>query len=384
MQPGPPSNPLAPDGRQRLFYHRVGKAQSDDQLIYENPDHPEWRLHADVSEDGQYLVIALRTGTELHNRLYFIDLDNPKRPNLSAPLVKLFDAGDALYDFVANQGPVFYLRTSKGAPRNRLVAVDINTPDPNRWTPVIRETFDPLIDVRRVDDRFVAHRLHDAHSVLDLFALDGGVRGSVELPGVGTVVELNAHPEGREFYFTYTSFLQPPTIFRYDLDTRNVVPYKEPRTDDLPRAIRDDAALLHEQGRNARPDVHHRAARNDARRNAGGAVERYWKHGRIGDPGLLTGDRRVAGAGRHLRGCECSRRRRGRARVARGGHRAAQAGRDRRFHRCRRVPDQPALHAAGVARHHGAWLRRPAGRCGDDAAAGAVRRRRSSTQGFST
>ena len=63
-----------------MFYHRVGKPQSDDQLIYENSDHPDWRLHADVSDDGQYLVLALRGGTELHNRLYFIDLDNPKRP----------------------------------------------------------------------------------------------------------------------------------------------------------------------------------------------------------------------------------------------------------------------------------------------------------------
>jgi len=232
-QPTTGSNQLAPEGRQRVFYHRVGKPQSDDQLIYENPEHPDWQLRADVSDDGQYLVLALRAGTDLHNRLYFIDLDNPKRPNLGAPLVKLFDAGDALYEFVANRGPVFYLRTSKGAPHYRLVAVDINTPDVNRWTPIIRETYDPLLAVQRVDDRFVAHRLRDAHSVLDLFALDGGVRGTVELPGVGTVVELNPNSDGREFYFTFTSFLQPPAIYRYDLETRTVSPYKEPRTDEL-------------------------------------------------------------------------------------------------------------------------------------------------------
>ena len=58
----PASNPLAPEGRQRLFYHRIGKPQSDDQLVYENPDHPDWRLRADVSDDGQYLVLALRAG----------------------------------------------------------------------------------------------------------------------------------------------------------------------------------------------------------------------------------------------------------------------------------------------------------------------------------
>jgi prolyl oligopeptidase len=233
VQPAAASNPLAPEGRQRVFYHRIGRSQSDDKLVYENPDHPEWRLRADISDDGQYLVLTLRAGTDLRNRLYVIDLDNPRHPNLGAPLVKLFDAGDALYDFVANQGPVFYLRTSRGAPRNRLVAVDINIPDANRWTPIIPETYDPLIDVRRVDDRFVAHHLHDAHSVLDLVSLDGGVRGTVELPGIGTVVELNANGDGREFFFTFTSFLQPPAIYRYDLETRAATPYKEPRTEDL-------------------------------------------------------------------------------------------------------------------------------------------------------
>jgi prolyl oligopeptidase len=111
------------------------------------------------------------------------------------------------------------------------VAVDINTPDANRWTPVIRETYDPLIDVKRVDDRFVAHRLHDAHSVLELYALDGGPRGVVQLPGVGTVSELRAHPEGRELYFTFTSFVQAPAPYRYDFDTRNVVAYVDARTD---------------------------------------------------------------------------------------------------------------------------------------------------------
>ena len=222
---------LSPDGRQQIYYHRIGQAQSQDRLVFERPDHPEWHLQADVSEDGQYLILSARTGSERQNRLFLIDLDNPNRPNLSAPIVKLFDAGDALYEFVSNKGQIFYIRTTKGAPRARLVAVDINTPDENHWTTVVRETFDPLVDVRRVDDRFVAHRLRDAHSVLELYALDGGARGAVPLPGVGTVSELNARSENREFYFSYSSFLQPTTISRYDLDTKTVFALKDPHAD---------------------------------------------------------------------------------------------------------------------------------------------------------
>jgi prolyl oligopeptidase len=231
----PAVNPLAPDGRQRLYYHRVGQKQTDDRLMFEAADHPEWRLRADVSEDGQYLVIAARpgAGTELPNRVFFIDLDNPKRPNLGAPLVKLFDTGDALYEFISSEGPLFFIRTTKDAPRARVVAVDINSPDPDHWTTVVRETYDPLIGALRVDDRIIAHRLHDAHSVLELYSFDGGARGVVPLPGsgIGTVSEINGRSEEREFYFTYSSVLQPPSIYRYDLDGKNAISYRSARPD---------------------------------------------------------------------------------------------------------------------------------------------------------
>ncbi|MEO6879217.1 MAG: hypothetical protein ABI205_12105, partial [Gemmatimonadaceae bacterium] len=178
-RPSPVTNPVAPDGRQQVFYHRIGRPQKDDELMFDDARHPEWRLRADVSEDGQYLVISAGVGAENQNRLFFIDLDNPKRPNLAAPIVKLFDAGDAVYEFVANAGPLFFIRTTKNAPRARLVAVDINAPDESHWTNIVRETYDPLVSAKRVDDRIVAQRLHDAHSVLELYTLDGNGRGEI-------------------------------------------------------------------------------------------------------------------------------------------------------------------------------------------------------------
>ena len=230
-RPGTTPNPIAPDGREQVYYHRLGRPQSEDRLMFEAADHPTWLLRANVSDDGQYLVISARYGFEFQNRLFLIDLDNPKRPNLGAPIVKLFDEGDAVYDFIGNSGPLFFIRTTKGAPRARLVAVDINMPDENHWTTIVRESYDPLIELRHVDDRIVAHRLHDAHSVLELYGLDGSARGSITLPGVGTVTAMHGHAENREFYFSFTSFLQPPAIYRYDLDARNIVPWRETRPD---------------------------------------------------------------------------------------------------------------------------------------------------------
>ena len=235
--PGTPTTPgatvVAPIGRDQLFYHRIGRPQSADQLVFEAAQHPEWVLDATVSEDGQYLVISARPRTEERNLLYLIDLANPRKPNLGAPLVTVFGAGDADYQFVGNAGQLFFVRTDKNSPRSRIVAVDINSPDESHWTTVVRETYDPIVGARRGDDRIVVHRLHDAHSVLELYALDGGPRGRIQLPGTGTVTQLTAHPDDRSVFFTFTSFLQPPAVFRYDLDTKAVTPFRDPPRDSL-------------------------------------------------------------------------------------------------------------------------------------------------------
>lgn len=230
------ANPLTPVGRDQLYYHRIGRSQSTDQLVFEAAPHPEWILGAKVSEDGHYLVISAQPRSESRNRLYLIDLDNPRRPNLGAPLVTLFGAGDARYEFVGNAGQLFFIRTNKNSPRSRLVAVDINSPDESHWTTIVRETYDPLVAAVRVDDRIAAHRLHDAHSVLELYALDGGPRGSIQLPGIGTVTQLSANSDDRSLYFTYTSFLQPATVYRYDLDTRTLTPFRDAPLDTLSTA----------------------------------------------------------------------------------------------------------------------------------------------------
>ena len=227
------ANPLTPIGRDQLFYHRIDRPQSSDRLVFEAADHPDWLLGAAVSEDGQYLVISARPRSADRNRLYLIDLDNPHRPNLGAPLVTLFGDADARYEFVGNAGQLFFIRTNRNSPRSRLVAVDINSPDATHWTTIVRETYDPLVGAVRVDDRIVAHRLHDAHSVLELYALDGAARGSIQLPGVGTVTRLSARSDDRSLYFTYTSFLQPPTVYRYDLDARTVTPFRDVPLDTL-------------------------------------------------------------------------------------------------------------------------------------------------------
>ena len=122
---------------QKLYYHRLGTAQSEDKLIYERPDNKEMGFGGSVTDDGHYLIIHVWQGTSRKNRLYYKDLTQP-----DSPVVKLLDDFDAQYDFIDNDGPVFWFQTDIDAPRGRLIAIDTGIPSaptgrhwcPREWT----------------------------------------------------------------------------------------------------------------------------------------------------------------------------------------------------------------------------------------------------------
>ncbi|HEX8091159.1 MAG TPA: S9 family peptidase, partial [Blastocatellia bacterium] len=108
---------------QKLYYHRVGTSQSEDALIYERPDHKEWFIAGEATDDGRYLIIDLGKGTETKNAVYYKDLQAKE-----APIVELLPEFDASYTFIDNDGPVFYFRTDAGAPRGKVISIDTKKP----------------------------------------------------------------------------------------------------------------------------------------------------------------------------------------------------------------------------------------------------------------
>ena len=113
-EPKPGETLTAANRDQKLYYHRLGTPQSDDRLIYQRPDQPDWGFGAQVTDDGRYLVIAVWMGTDRRNRVHVLDLKSGQAPDLTGTVAPLLDEFDAGYTFVANDGPVFYFRTDKG------------------------------------------------------------------------------------------------------------------------------------------------------------------------------------------------------------------------------------------------------------------------------
>ncbi len=255
----------------KIYYHRLGRPQSRDDLIYDRPDHPDWLLLGGVTDDGQYLVITVYQGTDVRTRLYFIDLDNPGRPKITNPVVRLVDKFDAVYEFVGNRATMFYVRTDRDAPKGKIIAISIDNPREERWNVVVGESKDALVSATTAGDDIVATYLQDARSSVRLFSAGrndrrderprgqpqqqrnpGNVyddtstapivgrsqqmtgfgftpRGELPLPGIGTVGEITGKQGDDELFYNFTSFLQPSTIYRYDLKSRRSATFRAPK-----------------------------------------------------------------------------------------------------------------------------------------------------------
>ena len=213
---------------QKVYYHKLGTAQSEDKLIYQRPDEPEWGFNATVSDAGNYAVFNVSHGTDERNRVYYLALGDATTPNLDGDVVKLLDDFDASYDFIGNDGTTLYFLTNLDAPRYRVIAIDTDNPGRNQWKEIIAESEDVLENVRIISEQLVASYLHDAHSRIAIYAKDGTFENNVELPTLGSVSSVNGERNDREMFYAFASFVYPTTIYRYDFESGVTTVFRSP------------------------------------------------------------------------------------------------------------------------------------------------------------
>ncbi|WP_445637673.1 prolyl oligopeptidase [Nostoc sp. DSM 114161] len=211
---------------QKLYYHQLGKPQSEDVLIYHRPDQEEWGFSGGVTEDGRYLIISVWLGTDSKNLVFYKDLTNP-----NAEVVELINEFEADYSFIDNDGSVFYFRTDLNAPRGRLIAIDTNKPVPENWQEIIPQSAETLEGVSILNNQLVADYLKDAHTQIKIFDLKGEFIREVELPGLGSAGGFGGKRYDTESFYNFTSFTIPGTIYRYDMVTGKSEIFRAPKVD---------------------------------------------------------------------------------------------------------------------------------------------------------
>ena len=213
---------------QKLFFHRLGTAQSEDTLVYARNDNPDWFIGAAVSDDGRYLVIQSSLGTDESNAVAVQDLTRP-----NAPIVPIIPNPTATYDVIGNVGTSFLIRTDDSAAHYRIVSVDLQHPQPVNWRRVIAEGDDTLDAATLAGGELIVHRLKDAHSAVERYTPQGGLLGAVELPGLGTAAGFAGHLEDTRVYYTYSSFGTPPSVFSLDFKTGRATLWHSPHLEDF-------------------------------------------------------------------------------------------------------------------------------------------------------
>jgi len=209
----------------QVYWHSLGTPQSDDNLVYENPDDPGLRYWPVLTEDKSYLLLYTSRGTDRRNGIYLRSAAD------DGEFQHLIQDGEAKFTFAGNLGPSFYFLTDLDAPLGRVMVMDINNPARENWVEIIPEGTDTITSVQLWGSHLVVITLHHAHNQVKLYNLDSQYLRDIPLPAMGTATLLDGSQDDPEIFLSFESFLYPHTIFRYDLGNGDFGPIHDPPLD---------------------------------------------------------------------------------------------------------------------------------------------------------
>jgi prolyl oligopeptidase len=221
----------AADLHNAIYYHALGSDGASDRRILGDGVHPDWQYEPFLSEDGRWLIVRAgegEVGDKAVEDLYLVDT------GASAPAPRAVTQGfGAAYVYAGTDAGLLYFLTSLNAPNGRVVAIDPLHPEQANWKNVIAEGAD-AIDLGDRSVTLVAHQLivrsiHDAHSRVTVYGLDGARREEIALPGLGSANGFAGHAADSETFYTFTDLITAPTIYRYDFASRSSSVFRAPR-----------------------------------------------------------------------------------------------------------------------------------------------------------
>ncbi|MDX1941791.1 MAG: prolyl oligopeptidase family serine peptidase, partial [Saprospiraceae bacterium] len=192
-----------------IFYHKIGTDQSQDKLIYRDDANPNHYHFGNVTEDNKYFIMYKQPGTDGF-ATYYKDLEK------DTPFKILFDGYNNKSSVVHNIGIKFLVLTDIDAPNYRLIEVDINKPSKANWKEIIPEAENLLQNVTTGGGKMFANYLVNATDRYYQMNYEGSDKKEIQLPGLGSAGGFGAYEEDKVLFYTFTSFIYPNTIFKYD------------------------------------------------------------------------------------------------------------------------------------------------------------------------
>lgn len=209
----------------KLYYHKMGTPQSEDQLVFGGTDDQKHRyIKGTVTEDDRYLVVTASVSTS-GNKLFIKDLTKP-----NSGFTVILDNTDTDSYVLENVGSKLYIVTNRNAPNLKIVTVDAKNPTPGNWKDLIPET-DHVLSASTGGGNIFANYMVDAVSQVKQYDYDGKLIREIELPGVGSAGGFSTKKEEKELYYSFTNYVTPPSIYKYDIDSGNSSLFIKPEID---------------------------------------------------------------------------------------------------------------------------------------------------------
>ncbi len=209
----------------KLYFHKLGTAQSEDKVIFGNtPEQKRRYVGGYTTEDNRFLIISARNSTA-GGELYLMDLSK-KDPEL-VTILDNFDSDSFVLD---NQGSKLFIVTNLDAPNKRIVTVDAANPAPENWKDLIPET-EHVLSPSKGGGYFFAEYMVDAISKVKQYDYNGKLIRDVELPGIGSAGGFGAKKDEKVLYYSFTNYVTPGTIYKYDIENGTSEVYNKPNID---------------------------------------------------------------------------------------------------------------------------------------------------------
>lgn len=197
----------------KVYFHRIGTKQTEDQLVYEDNANPLRNVGGSVTDDGHFLVISQTEGTS-GNSLWVKNLAS-KQSSFSI----LIDGFSTDPDVIDNVGDQLLIKTNQDAPNFKIVLVDPSNPASKNWKTIIPEKKDVLQGVGTGGGYLFCSYLNDASTRVYQYTFDGKLVREIKLPGIGTTSGFSGKKEDKTLFYTFASYTYPSTIFTYNIET---------------------------------------------------------------------------------------------------------------------------------------------------------------------
>ena len=208
----------------KIYYHKLGTSQDQDQLFYENPAQPRYFHSVEVTEDEHYMFLY-ESGQGAGSTLWIKDMQDPK-----GQFVLIADDMDYFYNPIKVIDGKIYIQTNYDAPKGRVVIAPVEKPQIANWVDLIPESENVLVAAQMAAGKMIVTYDKDAANHAYVYNLDGQMLHEIELPTFGEVGFSSRYDEP-EVYYGFTSFVYPMTVFKYDIETNTSTVFRAPQVD---------------------------------------------------------------------------------------------------------------------------------------------------------